>query len=196
MHTYRQTLLLTASTALFSIFLSSTALAASETYEIDPTHTLPRFEYNHMGFSTQQSRFDKASGVIVLDRVAKTGSADISIDVQSINTGVTQLNENIKGEDFLDAARWPSITFKSSSFIFNGDNLTAIEGALTIKGITKPVSLTVQSFKCMPHPRLKKEACGATATTVIRRTDFNAGNFAPMVSDEIRLTIPVEAIKQ
>lgn len=175
---------------------ASAAFAAPVTYGIDPSHTLPRFEYNHMGFSEQLSRFDKATGTITLDRAAKTGSVDITIDAKSVDTGSAEFNGHIQGEDFLDTAKYPTITFKSNSVKFNGDNVASVDGMLTIKGVTKPVTLNVQSFKCMPHPMMRREACGATATATIKRSDFNAGKYAPLVSDEVTLTLPVEAIKQ
>ncbi|TAN50388.1 MAG: YceI family protein [Methylococcaceae bacterium] len=176
--------------------LSSFALAAPETYIIDGKHTLPRFEYNHFGYSTQLSRFDKASGKITLDRAAGTGSVDVVIDAKSVNTGYPLFNEHIQGEDFFDTAKYPAITFKSGTLKFDGDKLVAVEGELTVKGVAKPVTLTVTSFHCMPHPMLKKDACGANATAKIRRSEFNAGKHAPYVSDEVTLTIPVEAVKE
>ena len=175
--------------------LSGAALAAPETYIIDPNHTMPRFEYSHLGYSIQLSRFDKTSGKIVLDRAAKTGSVDVVIDAKSVNTGSALFNEHIQGEDYFNTEKYPTITFKSSSLKFDGDKLVAVDGKLTVKGITKPVTLTVISFQCMPHPMLKKDACGATATTKIKRSEFNAGKSAPYVGDEVTLTIPVEAIK-
>ena len=176
--------------------LSTAALAAPETYVIDGKHTMPRFEYSHFGYSTQLSRFDSASGKIVLDRTAKTGSVDVVIDAKSVNTGSALLNEHIQGEDFFDTAKYPSITFKSNSLKFDGDKLVSVDGKLTVKGITKPVTLSVTSFQCMPHPMLKKDACGANATTKIKRSEFNAGKYAPNVGDEVTLVIPVEAIKE
>lgn len=174
---------------------STAAFAAPETYVIDGTHTFPRFEYSHFGYSNQVSRFDKTSGKITLDRAAKTGSVDVVIDTKSVNTGYALFNEHIQGEDYFDTAKYPTITFKSSSMKFDGDKLVAVDGNLTVKGVTKPVTLTVTSFHCMPHPMLKKDACGANATTKIKRSEFNAGKNAPYVSDEVTLTIPVEAIK-
>lgn len=176
--------------------LSTAALAAPETYVIDGKHTMPRFEYSHFGYSTQLSRFDSASGKIVLDRTAKTGSVDVVIDAKSVNTGSALFNEHIQGEDFFDTAKYPSITFKSNSLKFDGDKLVSVDGKLTVKGITKPVTLSVTSFQCMPHPMLKKDACGANATTKIKRSEFNAGKYAPNVGDEVTLVIPVEAIKE
>jgi polyisoprenoid-binding protein YceI len=176
-------------------FLQSAA-AAPETYVIDGAHTFPRFEYSHFGYSNQISRFDKTSGTIVLDRAAKTGSVDVTIDTTSVNTGFPLFNGHLQGEDFFDTKRFPTITFKSSKLHFVGDKLSAVDGNLTIKGVTKPVTLDVTSFHCMPHPLLKQDACGANAVTRIKRTEFNNGKFAPHVGDEVTLTIAVEAIKE
>jgi polyisoprenoid-binding protein YceI len=183
--------------ALFlALAISLPAFAAPETYVIDGSHTFPRFEYNHLGFSNQVSRFDKTSGKVVLDRAAKTGSVDVVIDAKSVNTGYAVFNEHIQAADFFDTAKYPTITFKSSKLNFKGDTLASVDGSLTIKGITKPVTLDVTSFKCMPHPMLKKDACGANASTKIKRSDFGAGKYAPNVSDEVTLTIGIEAIKE
>lgn len=172
------------------------AFAASETYVIDTNHTKPRFEYSHFGYSTQSSRFDTVTGKITIDRAAKTGSADVSIDVKSVNTGSDAFNGHLKGEDFFDAEKFPTITFKSTAFKFEGDKPVAIDGVLTSKGISKPVTLAVTSFQCMPHPLAKKDACGANATAKIKRSDFNNAKYTPYVSDEVTLIIPVESIKE
>jgi polyisoprenoid-binding protein YceI len=176
--------------------ISTSALAAPETYVIDNAHTLPRFSYSHFGYSTQLSRFDKTTGKIVIDRAAKTGSVNVTIATTSVDTGYPLLNEHIQGEDFLDTARYPTVTFVSSKLGFDGENLVTVDGTLTLKGVSKPVTLTVTSFLCMPHPMLKKDACGANATTVVKRTDFNMGKYAPYVGDDVTITIPVEAIKE
>lgn len=176
--------------------LSSAAYAAPETYVIEPSHTLPRFEYSHFGYSIQLSRFDKTSGTITLDRAKKTGSVDVTIDAKSVNTGSALFNQHIQAADFFDTEMFPTITYKSTSLKFDGEKLVAVEGKLTIKDITKPVTLTVNSFLCMPHPMVKKDACGATATAKVLRSDFGMGKHAPYVGDEVTLTIPVEAIKQ
>ena len=175
--------------------LSTAAFAAPETYTIEGTHTFPRFEYSHFGYSTQLSRFDKTTGTVVLDKAARTGSVDVVIDTQSVNTGFPLFNEHIQGEDFLDTAKYPTATFKSTKVVFKGDKPVSITGDLTLKGVTKPVTLTVVSFHCMPHPMLKKEACGATATAKVKRSDFNMGKNVPYVGDEVTITLPVEAIK-
>lgn len=176
--------------------ISAPAFAAPETYVIDSTHTFPRFSYSHFGLSKQLSRFDKTSGTIVLDKEAKTGSVDIVIDTKSVDTGFEVFNGHIQGADFLDTATYPTATFKSTKVVFKGDVPTEVQGDLTIKGVTKPVTLTVTSFVAMPHPMLQKDAIGANATTVIKRTDFNAGKYAPNVGDDVTIDIAVEAIKQ
>ncbi|HQU77950.1 MAG TPA: YceI family protein [Azonexus sp.] len=176
--------------------VAAPALAAPQTFVIDGTHTFPRFSYNHLGFSTQLSRFDTTTGKVVFDKVAKTGAVDIVIDTKSVSTGYTTFNEHIQGEDFLDTAKFPTATFKSTKVIFEGDKPAKIEGNLTLKGVTKPVTLTVTDFKTAPHPMLKKDAIGANATTTVKRTDFNMGKNVPYVGDEVRIDIGLEAIQQ
>ena len=176
--------------------VAAPALAAPQTFVIDGTHTFPRFSYNHLGFSTQLSRFDTTTGKVVFDKVAKTGAVDIVIDTKSVSTGSATFNEHSQGEDFLDPAKFPTATFKSTKVIFEGDKPAKIEGNLTLKGVTKPVTLTVTDFKTAPHPMLKKEAIGANATTTVKRTDFNMGKNVPYVGDEVRIDIGLEAIQQ
>ena len=175
--------------------LTTSAFAVAETFNIDPAHTAPRFEYSHFGYSNQLHRFDKTSGKIVLDRAAKTGSVDVTIDAKSVNTGYPLFNEHIQGEDFFNTAKYPTITFKSTAVKFDGDKPVSVEGNLTVKGVTKPVTLTVTSFQAMPHPMLKKDAIGANAVAKIKRTEFNMGKYAPSVSDDVNLIIAIEAIK-
>jgi polyisoprenoid-binding protein YceI len=193
--------------ASFASFASATAVALSalaaapanaapETYVIDNSHTFPRFEYSHLGFSNQVQRFTKTSGKIVWDRAAKTGEVDISIDATSVDTGHALFNQHIQGEDYFDTARYPTITFKSTGVQFSGDTPIAVDGRLTIKGVTRPVTLIVTHFQAAPHPMLKKDAIGANATTRIKRSEFNAGKYAPAVSDEVTLNIAMEAVKQ
>ena len=186
---------LTLTTAMTAL-TTAPALAAPETYVLDQTHTFPRFSYNHLGYSTQLSRFNKTTGKIVLDKAAKTGEVDIVIDTQSVDTGYATFDEHIQGEDFLDTAKYPTATFKSTKVVFEGDKPVKVEGNLTLKGVTKPVTLTVTSFQAMPHPIMKKDAIGANAHTVVNRSEFNASKYAPNVSDEVRIDIAVEAIKE
>ena len=185
-----------ASALAFTTLAVTSALAAPQTFEIDGSHTFPRFSYSHFGYSTQVSRFDNTSGTVVFDADAKTGSVDISIDMKSVNTGFTDFNGHLQGEDFLDTAKFPKATFKSTKVNFQDGKPASIEGQLTIKGITKAVTLTVTSFQAMPHPMLKKDAIGANAFTMIKRSEFNAGKYVPYVGDDVRIDIALEAIRK
>ena len=178
------------------VTLSGAAAAAPETFVIDGTHSYPRFSYNHFGYSTQISRFNNTSGKIVLDKEAKTGSVDVVIDMKSVDTGYAVFNGHLQGEDFFDTEKFATATFKSTKVRFEGDKPVAVDGNLTIKGVTKPVTLALSSFQLMAHPMLKKDAIGANATTKISRTEFNAGKYAPYVGDEVTIDIAVEAIKE
>jgi len=172
------------------------ALAAPETYVVDSSHSFPSFSYNHLGYSIQMSRFDKATGTVTLDKAAKTAAVDIVIDAKSVSTGSATFNEHIQSEDFLDTAKYPTATFKSTKVVFEGDKPVSIDGNLTLKGVTRPVTLKVTSFHAMPHPMAKKDAIGANATTKVKRTDFNMGKNVPYVGDEVTIDIALEAIKQ
>ncbi|WP_295442138.1 YceI family protein [uncultured Thiodictyon sp.] len=183
------------SAAIVIALAAAPTLAAPETYTIEPTHTFARFSYNHLGLSTQLSRFDKTSGTVVLDKEAKTGSVDVTIDTKSVDTGAEKFNEHIQGEDFLDTAKYPTATFKSTKVVFKGDEPVAVEGNLTIKDVTKPVRLTLSHFVAKQHPMARKDAIGADASVVIKRTDFHAGKYAPNVGDDVTITVSLEAIK-
>lgn len=184
--------------AFFSLAaaLSAPAFAAPETYVIDNGHTFPSFSYSHFGYSIQTSRFNRTTGKIVLDKAAKTGAVEVVIDMKSVDTGSALFDEHIQAEDFLDTAKHPTAIFESTGVRFDGDRPAAIDGNLTIKGITRPVTLKVTSFHQMPHPMMKKDAIGANATTTIKRTEFNAGKYAPNVGDEVTINIAVEAVKE
>jgi polyisoprenoid-binding protein YceI len=176
--------------------LAAPALAAPKTYVSDAAHTFPRFSYSHMGYSTQLSRFNATNAQIVLDQEAKKASLDVTIDMKSVDTGSALFDQHIQGADFFDTAKFPTASFKSTKVTFDGNKPAAIEGNLTIKGVTRPVTLTVTSFQAMPHPMMKKDAIGANAYTVVKRSDFGAGAYAPAVSDDVRIDIAIEAIAQ
>lgn len=183
-------------TALLSAAVVTPVFAAPATYGVEPNHTFPRFSYTHLGFTTQQSRFDKTTGTVVYDKEGRAGSVDITIDTRSVSTGSALFNQHIQAEDFLDTAKYPNVTFKSTKINFDGDKPVSIEGDLTMKGITKRVTLTVTRFLAAPHPIQKKDTIGADAYTIVKRTDFNMGKYAPAVSDEVRIDIAIEAMKQ
>ena len=172
-----------------------TVACAADSYTIDPKHTFPIYEISHMGFSLQRGRFDKTAGKIMLDRAGKTGSAEVTVDTTSIDTGVDKLNEHLRSDDFFDTAKFPSMTFKGSKIVFNGDVPASIPGELTLMGVTKPVTLTITRFNCGIHPMLKKEVCGADAVATIKRGEFGMTKYAPAIGDEVKLLLNVEAIK-
>ena len=181
---------------LLAVVLAGNAIAAPVTYQVDVTHTYPRFSYSHLGLSTQLSSFRKTTGKVVFDAEARTGEVDVTIDMTSVNTGSEAFDEHIRAEDLLDTAKHPTATFRSTRVVFTGDQPSSIDGLLTIKGITKPVTLTVTSFVTKSHPMAKKPAIGANAHANIKRSDFGAGKYVPMVGDEVRLDIALEAIAQ
>lgn len=182
---------------IVALIAATTASAfAADTYVIEPNHTYPSFEADHMGISILRGKFTKTSGTIVLDRANKTGSVDITIDAGSLDFGHEKLNNHAKGPDMFDIAKFPTATYKSKSITFKGDTPVAVDGELTLHGVTKPVSLAINKFKCIPHPMLKKEVCGADASATFSRADFGISYGLPRFSPEVKLAIEIEAIKQ
>ena len=168
---------------------------AAESYTIDPTHTWPMFEVNHLGFSTQRGRFNKTSGKIILDTAAKKGSVDLTIETASLDMGFEKWDEHMKSQDFFNVTQHPTMRFTSDKLVFDGDKIVAAEGKLTLLGTTRPVTLTVSNFHCAPHPMNKKQTCGAEISTTIQRMQFGMAKFIPLVSDEVKIMSPVEATK-
>lgn len=170
--------------------------AAADTYNIDPSHTYPSFEADHMGgMSVWRGKFDKTSGTVTLDRAAKTGTLDIVIEANSIDFGLEAMNTHAKKPEMFNVDKFPKITYTSKSFKFDGDKLVAVEGDLTLLGVTKPVTLTVNMFKCAINPRLKREVCGADASAQFKRSDFGLNYGMPAFFPEVKLAIQVEAVK-
>jgi polyisoprenoid-binding protein YceI len=178
-----------------TLMAASATSAIAATYNIDPTHTYPSFEADHMGLSVWRGKFDKTSGTVTLDRAAKTGGLDVKIESASIDFGFDKMNTHAKGEDMFNAEKFPTITYKSKSFKFEGEQLVAVDGELTLLGVTKPVALKVSKFKCIIHPRLKREVCGADASAEFKRSDFGLNYGLPNFSPEVKLAIQIEAIK-
>jgi polyisoprenoid-binding protein YceI len=153
--------------------VSFNALAEEVTYQLDPNHTYPSFEADHFGgISTWRGKFDKSSGTVTIDRAAKTGTLDVTIDMTSVAIGNEKLNGELKSAQFFDTDKFPTATYKGTSMKFKGDVPTEVMGDLTLHGVTKPVTLTIQSFKCFTHPMMKKEVCGTESTATFDRADF------------------------
>jgi polyisoprenoid-binding protein YceI len=185
------------STALLAAAFASSAFAAADTYKIDPNHTYPSFEADHFGgLSTWRGKFDKSDGSITLDRAARTGSVDIVIDTTSIDFGHAKMNDHAKGAEIFDTAKFPTATYKGK-MVFKGDVPATVDGELTLHGVTKPVTLTINKFKCIQHPMLKREVCGADASATFNRSDFGVSYGTQMgFNPEVKLAIQVEAVKQ
>jgi polyisoprenoid-binding protein YceI len=176
---------------------ASSAIAAPVTYNIDPSHTYPSFATDHFGgVSTWRGKFTKSSGTIVLDRAARTGSVDVVIDAASINTGNAALDKHVQSAEMLDVAKFPTAHFKGSQVRFEGDTPVAVVGEFTLHGVTKPLTLKIDSFKCFVNPMLKREVCGAEASAEFDRGQFGvnygAGYGFKMAT---QLQIQVEGIK-
>ncbi len=188
---------------LFAATASFAALAASETYVLDPTHTLPSFTVDHLGMSTVRGMFEGATGKVVLDRAAKTGSVELKIATATVYTGYNKptgagrtRDEHLRSADFFNVAEFPEMSFKSTKMNFAGDKPASIEGTLTLLGVTKPLTLKVDAFNCGTNPMSKQSMCGADVSGMIKRSDFGMKYALPVVGDEIRLSIAVEGYRQ
>lgn len=184
-----------ASTIVATLVIA-TAPSFAQTYNIESSHTYPSFEADHMGISVWRGKFTRTNGKIVLDRAAKTGTMDITIDSNSLDFGHEKMNEHAKSKDMFNVVQFPTATYKATAMKFEGDKPVSVQGELTLLGVTKPVALSINKFKCIMHPMLKKEVCGADASAEFKRTDFGlsygiAYGFAP----DVKLAIQVEAIK-
>jgi len=168
---------------------------AQETYTVDVQHTVPAFEIKHIGMSTQRGMFTRTTGKITIDRTGKKGSADITIDMASVVTWVPKLTDELRSGDFFDVDKHPTATFKSDAFRFEGDQLVGVSGDLTLRGVTRPVTLNVNAFNCGNHPFNKKPMCGADASVILKRSDFGISKYVPAVGDDVKLSIPVEAFR-
>ena len=183
-------------TLLPLLFLSAAAVAAPATYNIDSSHTYPSFEADHMGISLWRGKFNSTSGTVTLDKAAGSGSVDIVVDIASVDFGHDKMNEHAVKPDILDAARYPKAVYKGQLVDFVNGMPTRVDGELTLHGVTAPVDLWINSFKCSPHPFYKKEACGADAIGSFKRDEFgiDAGK-AYGFNMDVTLRITVEAVK-
>ena len=191
------------STLLLGLLLPFGVLAAPETYNLDPSHTIPNFTIQHLGMSTVYGHFERATGKVTIDRAAKTGSIDVKIPTATISTGdakrtdgTRSRDEHLRTTDFFNVAEYPDMTFKSTKMNFAGDKVQSIDGTLTLMGVSKPITLTATSFNCGANPMSKKEMCGADLTTTIKRSDFGMKYAIPAISDEVKLLIAVEGYKE
>jgi polyisoprenoid-binding protein YceI len=172
------------------------AAVAADRYTIDPMHTYPSLEFSHMGLSVWRGKFNKSSGKIVLDRAAKSGTVDVVIDASSINFGLAAMDEKARSDDFFNVEKYPTATYQGT-IQFAGDTPKTVEGKVTIMGVTKPVTLHINLFKCMPHPMLKREVCGADAEAELIWGEYGMklSQYGQGEAGKVRLRIQVEAIR-
>ena len=172
------------------------AYADPVTYQVDPAHTYPSFEADHFGgLSVWRGKFDASSGSIVLDKAKGTGTVDITVDASSIDFGNAKLNEHAKSGEMFDVAKYPTATYKGKLTGFKDGSPTMVEGTFTLHGVTKPLNLTINSFKCVNSPMDKKEHCGADASGTLNRADYGIafGDKYGFKMD-VKLAIQVEGV--
>jgi polyisoprenoid-binding protein YceI len=187
---------------LVALLLPFGATAATETYTLDPTHTNPNFSVQHLGMSTVWGHFERATGKVVLDRAAKTGSVEVKIPTTTISTGDAKRtdgqrsrDDHLRSSDFFNVAEFPDMTFKSTKLHFAGDKIRSVDGTLTLLGVSKPITLSASSFNCGANPMSKKDMCGGDLVASIKRSDFGMKYAVPAISDEVKLFIAVEGYK-
>ena len=169
---------------------------ADQVYKVDSEHTFVSFSYKHQGYSIQTSRFDSVTGNITLNDQNNAGVIDITIDTKSISTGSITFNKVIQADDLFATNQYPTASFKSEKIIFKNESISAVDGKLTIKSITKPIAITLTGFACSRSLINFKYICGANATTKLNRSDYNLGKYVPFVSDEVTIHIAIEATRE
>jgi polyisoprenoid-binding protein YceI len=179
------------------------AAFAADNYTVDPMHSSVNFSVDHLGLTNIYGRFNKFTGTFSMDKAAKTGSLDASVDTASVDTNendkgsrARSRDEHLRSADFFNAAEFPKMTYKSTKVAFTGDNPSAIEGNLTLLGVTHPVTFNIERFKCNPASGNAKERCGGLAVGKLKRSDFGMKRSIPSVGDEITLVLAFEGDKQ
>lgn len=173
------------------------AQAAAEHYEVDPMHTFPSLEFSHMGISVWRGKFDRSSGTVAINRMAQTGSVDIVVDTASINFGLKEMDEHARSPDWFDVDKYPTATY-AGTLQFSGGQPVAVDGKLSFRGQTRPLKLSLNSFKCIPHPIYKKEVCGADAQGELNWSEWGMthSEYGKGEAGRLVLRIQVEAQKK
>ncbi len=183
---------------ILALMSAQAAFATQVVYEIDPAHTYPSFEADHMGgLSVWRGKFDHSAGTISLDRQSGTGELEVTTDIASIDFGLGSLNEKARSAELFDAQKYPSAIYRGTLAGFVNGTPTAVVGKLTLHGVTRPLDLKINSFKCIPHPLFKRELCGADASAKLDRAAFgiSAGKDYGFSMD-VTLRIQVEALRK
>jgi len=185
-----------------ALALPLSAAAAPESYTLDPYHTYPHFAVDHLGVSTMWGRFDKSSGKFMLDRAAKKGSLELTVETASISTGDNDKggrprarDEHLRSADFFNVAEFPRMTYKADSVKFDGDAVAEVSGQLTLLGVTRPLTLKMERWVCKDHPFSKKPMCGGNASGTLKRSDFGMKYGIGGIGDELRLYVEFEGLR-
>lgn len=172
-------------------------VARAATYEIDPEHTFVTFEVPHFATSTLRGRFDRTRGTVQLDRAARTGQVDITVDTASVSTGTEAFDRHLRGPDFLDSARHPDARFVADRFVFDGDRVSEVAGTLTLLGRPQPVTLRAVRFNCYTSPLHRREVCGGDFEATIERSRWGLRwGVDHGFADRARLLVQVEAVRR
>ena len=177
---------------LFPLTLSA---YAADTYTLDPSHSYVLWHINHLGFSTQTGKW-MANGTLQLDE-AKPANSKVNVTIQMANivTGVPKLDEHLSGGDFFNVKKYPTATFVSDKVTVTGKDKALVHGMLTIRGISKPVTLNVTLDKMGVNPIDNKMTAGFSATTQVKRSDFGMNALLPWLGDDVKIDIGAEAKK-
>ncbi len=175
---------------------SAAAFAEPESYTLEPAHTVPMFAVVHSGISTQRGLFGRASGTVTLDRGAKTGTIDVAVDTTSLVTGDALRDRVLRGEDFLDAGRYPAAIFRSTRVVYDGDAPVRAEGELTLRGVTRPLRIDIGPLRCGEQFVTRRAVCGTELSASFKRSAFGMTAFANEIGDDVVLTIQAEALRE
>jgi len=182
---------------LWAALLAGAVQAEMATYGIDPTHTFANFEALHKDTSFIRGRFDRKEGSLQFDRAGKAGHAEITIEINSISTGVPALDRHLRSAAFFNAEQFPSAHFVGERFVFDGDKVSEVAGTLTLAGKTAPLTLKATNFNCYFSPLFKREVCGGDFEATLQRSQWGLTGGLPIdAPDNVRLLVQVEAIRQ
>ncbi|MBF5007006.1 YceI family protein [Diaphorobacter caeni] len=183
--------------AATAAFIGSAAQAQTATYAIDPSHTFATFEISHFGASVNRARFDKKEGSVQLDKTAKTGKVELTLHIDSVNSGTAPFNKHLQSSEIFDVEKFPTAKFVGDKFTFDGDKVVSVSGEMTIKGKTQPVTFKANQFSCYDNPMLKREVCGGDFETTIDRTAFGVDYGVQYgFPKNVRIVAQIEAVKQ
>ena len=164
-------------------------------YRLDPAHSFIQFEVRHFGASTLRGRLGPVEGHVTLDPTGSGTQASIRLPMAMLDTGVKPLDARLRKPEFFDTEAHPVTWFVARHFEWEGAQLKAVRGELTLKGISQGLTLRALRFNCYPHPMLKREVCGGDFEGTLLRSDFRMDFGVPFVADAVRVVVQVEGIR-